>query len=103
MTRWADQHRNTNANTEIILWSTKNLASTLRHTKKHSQGGQDQHDSEIDLDDHVKVLLCEPVHHLTQYDQHCSWQIYLKQKKTLIQGGYMRKIEQNIDKKLNLL
>ena len=49
--------------------------------KKHSQCGQNQHDGEVDLDDHVKVLLCEPVHHLAQYDQHCSWQIYLAQKK----------------------
>ena len=59
-------------------------AETFSHFKsfvnKDSQCGQNKHDRELDLDDHVKVLLCEPVHHLAQPDQHCSWQVHLAQK-----------------------
>ena len=63
--------------TETFTFSTW-FFSTM--DKKHSQCGQNKHDCEVDLDDHVEELLCEPVHHLTQEDQHCSWQIHLTQK-----------------------
>ena len=49
--------------------------------KKHPQCGENKHDCEVDLDDHVKVLLSETIHHLAQEDQHCSWKIYLTHKR----------------------
>ena len=40
--------------------------------KKHSQCGQNQHDGEVDLDDHGDVLVGEAVDHLAEEHQHAS-------------------------------
>ena len=42
------------------------------------QSGQNQQYSEIDLHNHIEVILREPIHHLTQEDQHQSGKIHLE-------------------------
>ena len=49
----------------------------FRFYENYSQCGQDEHDGEVDLDDHVEELLRESVHNLAQEDQHCCGQIHL--------------------------
>ena len=48
--------------------------------KENLQCGENKHGCQIDLNNHVKVLVHESVHHVTHKDQHCSGQSHLHDK-----------------------